>query len=274
MTIISQDNWKASIKVTGRALDFLRDRKIFQQKTGTRKDNFTLDYMNRWKVDDIVHIDKTAVVESYTTIGAGNNIYGIGSFGSVMSGFPINTKFGRYCCVATGVKFTGFRHPIEAVSLSSAVFSPYREFVASYFRDVEARDGQVPNFNRVPTPQPQGRPIRIGNDVWIGSDVQLSGGISIGDGAIIAAGSMVTKDVPAYAIVGGRPAKLLKYRFDETIRNGLLASRWWDYELADLHHLPLADPASFLEEFERRRSDIRPYTPSRTPLWEDLENVL
>lgn len=65
---------------------------------------------------------------------------------------------------------------------------------------------------------PNSSPIVIGNDVWIGQDVTFSSsGIAVGDGAIVAAGSLLTKDVPPYAIVGGVPAKVLKYRFSEDV---------------------------------------------------------
>lgn len=69
---------------------------------------------------------------------------------------------------------------------------------------------------------------KIGNDVWIGESVMILGGVTIGDGAVIAARSVVTKDVPPYAIVGGVPAKILKYRFNEEIIETLLNTKWWD----------------------------------------------
>lgn len=59
-------------------------------------------------------------------------------------------------------------------------------------------------------------------------------GVKIEDGAVIAAGSLVTKDVPAYAIVGGAPAKLIKYRFNNTIKDRLLNSKWWDIDPSEL----------------------------------------
>ena len=73
-----------------------------------------------------------------------------------------------------------------------------------------------------------GRYAKIGNDVWIGEDVKIIGGVTIGDGAIVATGATVTKDVPPYAIVGGVPAKVIRYRFDMPTIDFLLKDKWWD----------------------------------------------
>ncbi|MGC9143865.1 CatB-related O-acetyltransferase [Hydrogenobaculum sp.] len=70
----------------------------------------------------------------------------------------------------------------------------------------------------------------IGSDVWIGIETLLMPGIKIGDGAVIGAGSVVVKDVPPYAVVGGNPARVLKYRFHQDIIDELLKIRWWDWE--------------------------------------------
>lgn len=70
--------------------------------------------------------------------------------------------------------------------------------------------------------------VTIGNDVWVGEHVMVMGGVHIGDGAVIGAGAVVTKDVPPYAVVGGVPAKIIKYRFPDNVIQKLLELRWWD----------------------------------------------
>lgn len=69
----------------------------------------------------------------------------------------------------------------------------------------------------------------IGNDVWIGYEATIMPGVKIDSGAIIATKSVVTADVPAYSVVGGNPAKVIKYRFDKSTINELLAIAWWDW---------------------------------------------
>lgn len=68
----------------------------------------------------------------------------------------------------------------------------------------------------------------VGNDVWIGSHALVAGGVTIGDGAVVASGAVVVKDVPPYAIVGGVPAKLIRYRFSPEVIEKLLELQWWN----------------------------------------------
>lgn len=86
----------------------------------------------------------------------------------------------------------------------------------------------------------------IGHDVWIGRDVMVMEGVRIGTGAVIAARSIVTRDVPAYAIVGGSPARIIRYRHPHELATRLIESRWWEISPEALKQLPMDNPELFL----------------------------
>lgn len=88
----------------------------------------------------------------------------------------------------------------------------------------------APEFSRITGHPATKGDIIIGNDVWIGYGATVLSGVQIGDGAIIGARALVAKDVPPYAIVGGNPAKLLKYRFAPETISRFLAVKWWDWK--------------------------------------------
>lgn len=77
--------------------------------------------------------------------------------------------------------------------------------------------------------------ITVGNDVWFGYDSLVKGGVTIGDGAIIASRAVVVKDVPAYSIVAGNPAKVVKMRFDDRTIERLLKIAWWDWPIEKIN---------------------------------------
>ncbi|MBC9248515.1 CatB-related O-acetyltransferase [Paracoccus sp. 11-3] len=93
-------------------------------------------------------------------------------------------------------------------------------------------------------------PVEIGCDVWIGDGAVIMPGVKIGHGAVIGANAVVTRDVPAYAIVAGVPAKILRYRFPEQIREALLRSEWWEYSIVQLQTLPMRNVLSCLEALQ------------------------
>lgn len=144
---------------------------------------------------------------------------------------------GHFCSIANQVVVGGGRHPVDWAGMSPVFY--------------EGRDSVAKKFSTFPRPSPQR--TSIGSDVWIGYSAIIMQGVTIGDGAVIGAGSVVTRDVPPYAIVGGSPARLIRYRFDGPLREALLASRWWDRSDAVLERCAdqIRDPARFLKQLNQ-----------------------
>lgn len=128
----------------------------------------------------------------------------------------VNVTIGKFCSIATNVKIGMGSHPTHLVSTHPAFYSNNKAFET--FSDNMQYDEYKNTI--------------IGNDVWIGDDVTIVGGIVIGDGSIIATGAVVTKDIPPYAIYGGVPAKLIKFRFDQLTIEQLLKIKWWEKDIA------------------------------------------
>lgn len=124
-----------------------------------------------------------------------------------------NAKIGKFCSIASGVSIGPGIHKMDGVS-THPIFYLKNTPLKKKFSD---KDLFLSSKTTI-----------IGHDVWIGERAILIDGITIGTGAIIAAGSVVTKDVEPYSIVGGIPAKHIKYRFEESERGLFLASGWWD----------------------------------------------
>lgn len=126
-------------------------------------------------------------------------------------------EIGKYCSFAPNVSIYTRNHPYTAPSTSPLFFN-------SLWKGLN-EDGVRHNK------------LEIGNDVWVGQySVILPSVSKIGDGVVIGAGSIVTKDIPDYAVVVGNPARIIKYRFDEKTIKQIKASKWWDRDISDLQH--------------------------------------
>lgn len=129
-------------------------------------------------------------------------------------------KVGKFCSIATGVNvYTGGNHRTDWVTTY-----PFGHINTDLFD----------KFNKEGHPKSNGDVI-IGNDVWIGANTTIMSGVIIGDGAVIANNSHVVKNIEPYSIIGGNPAKLIRYRFSTKQIEKLLELKWWDWSIEKIN---------------------------------------
>ena len=142
-------------------------------------------------------------VGKYTYIGANNSMQDV--------------EIGAFCSIGSYVSIGGGTHPLETPSTSPVFYES-----SNCFKNKDFLFADNVSYPQVKT--------KIGNDVWIGDKVYIRAGVVVGDGAVIGANSVVTKDVPPYAIVAGCPARILRFRFDKEIVDKLLHLKWWEWD--------------------------------------------
>lgn len=133
-----------------------------------------------------------------------------------------NAEIGRFCSIADHCRIGMGGHSLSHLS-TSPIF-------------IEKVNGCKEVWSTQDLNPVKSKRVVIGNDVWVGSNVLINGGVKIGNGAVIGAGAVVVKDVPPYAIVGGVPAKIIRYRFNEDIINILNETCWWDLPVEKLRN--------------------------------------
>jgi phosphonate metabolism protein (transferase hexapeptide repeat family) len=156
----------------------------------------------------------------------------------------IYTTIGKFCSIAANTRINALEHPIERLTTHKVSYRPNE-----YFRYLGV-DGDF-------KARRQGKAVTIGHDVWIGHGAVIMPGISIGNGAVIGANAVVTRDVGAYEIVTGVPAKPLRRRFASEIAARIEALAWWDWPLGhladaipDMQAMPIE---AFLDRWEARK---------------------
>lgn len=218
------------------------DPTIYEQMMRTnwrgRRNSFYLceqDYYNN--EEDIIY--KGCKVGKYT--------YG---YETLLQDFPFAESIGRFCSINASARILA-NHEVNFITTHPIILSPYCNIWAASNDDMMRRLCSVMETSNAENFIPINRLVTIGNDVWIGANVSILPGITIGDGAVIGAGAVVTHDVEPYAIVGGVPARLIKYRFSEEVREKLLKIKWWDWDIEKIEKniKYFYDMDCFLEQF-------------------------
>lgn len=194
-------------------------------------------------------IDPTAQVRAstlgrYTEVGPRTKLLEVemGDYSYVVHDSDIAyARIGKFCSIAAMTRLNPGNHPTWRASQSHFLYR------ASAYFPGEADEADFFQWRR-------DQQLTMGHDVWIGHGAVVLAGRSIGTGAVVAAGAVVSKDVPAYAIVAGVPARIVKWRFPEEIATRLQALGWWDWThaqlrvaLPDFRNLPIE---AFLEKYE------------------------
>lgn len=168
------------------------------------------------------NVSKLALLDDESTVSAKAKIYrGVKLFKSNVADFSYvapNTEIvmadiGKFCSIARGCMIGLSSHTLKNASTSPIFTEQNNALKISWTTSEFAAKSQR---------------VEIENDVWIGARAIILDGVKIANGAVVAAGAVVTKDVPPYAIVGGVPAKIIKYRFSQEQIEKLLISKWWD----------------------------------------------
>lgn len=168
------------------------------------------------------YIAKNTVIIGNNKFGRNTFIHGyINSYTYIGNNSHIDGKVGSFCSIASNVKVITGTHPLDWVSTSPAFYSIRGQLPKSFVKENLYDEFVYADNEKL-------FPIIMGNDVWIGDGVSIIAGVSIGDGAVILANSTVTKNVPPYAIVGGTPSTIIRYRFSEKKIKWLLDFKWWD----------------------------------------------
>ena len=191
---------------------------------------FRLNYVIKFFLYKLGFLNKNKWLDRRILVG--DHTYGINDKTVLLFKKNDRVVIGKFCSIAVGVKIIASgEHNYKAVSS----FPFYAHYLKKNIEKDTYTKGEV----------------NIGNDVWVGANAVILSGVKVGDGAVIAAGSVVTKNIPPYAIVAGVPAKVIKFRFNQDIVDQLLKIQWWNWDKQFLND-HVDDMYENIEEFIKK----------------------
>lgn len=170
------------------------------------------------RIDPTAHV-RNCTLGIYTSVGphTSMNESTFGDYSYVVQQCSIVwADIGKFCSIAASTRINPGNHPMWRAALHHFTYRS-KSYGFSVDDDSEFFDWR------------KAHRVTLGNDVWIGHGSTILPGVTIGTGAGIGAGAVVSKDVPPFAIAGGVPAKIIRYRFDEKVQEGLMSLAWWDW---------------------------------------------
>jgi acetyltransferase-like isoleucine patch superfamily enzyme len=181
----------------------------------------------------------------------------IGAFSLVRhNGMLKGVRIGRFASIAANVVMWNANHHVDSISTNVILENASTDWCADWTKIPQADEWIKRNKIKFSEKKSnKKKTIIVGNDCWIGNGAILLQGVTIGDGAVIGAGSVVTKDVPPYAIAVGNPARVVKYRFNEEHIKALLKLQWWKYGADILIDTPIEDISKSIEIIKKRIDD-------------------
>ncbi len=215
--------------------------KLFFHRKSIRRKIRTLIGLLHGRVEFKAYTDSLSKVSEYVVLYGDAKVIEseISAFTYVQPKTTIyKSKIGKFCSIAEGVNIGLAEHPLHMIS-TSPVFYDNSQDLPLFLTERSSKYGQNTLTN-------------IGSDVWVGQNAIIKSGVTVGTGAVIGAGSIVTRDVPPYAIYAGNPARLIRMRFTNELCKVLLDSKWWEVD-----HKILAEFSDLFDYPERFIESLR-----------------